>query len=186
MLITDGADSTCKIWDLSNPNKIPLDVYYDTETAIVSSDYRDYDNLHICVDEDGNFVIRNVKDEKECFKTKLNNHNFRLVKINPLNHYQYFISTKDTFKIYDFRNNLEVDSISELSDSFEVFNDSKQYLSIKGDSMELYKINTGVLGKHRDWKEFGEITHANINTTNYMSLDCIVLGNDTGDIFYSN
>lgn len=160
---------------MSNNNKIPTVVYYDTESKIVSADYRSKDNLHICLDEDGNFIIRNIKGEKDHKKIKMPNVNFKYVKFNPINDYQFFVCSENFFKIYDIRNNLEMDSISIFANSVEVLNDSKNFLLASQEGLELYYSNITKMDKIKEWKTFGQLCHANMNSQNYNDPDIIVL-----------
>lgn len=185
-LITDGADSTCKIWDLSNNNKIPYTVYYDTESKIVSSDFRAKDGLHICLDEEGNFVIRNIKSQNDYVKIKLPKQPFQFVKFNPMNENQYFISTDSSFKIYDVRTNIEMEAVSEFSNSIDIFNDSNTFLTVKQNNLSLYNFYSANLDKLNEWNSFGLISHFNLNSLNFANPELLIVGNTNGDLFYSN
>jgi WD40 repeat protein len=185
-IITDGADSTCKVWDLSNSNKIPTVVHYDTESTIVSADYRHKDSLHLCIDEDGQFVIRNMKQEKEFKKIKLPKENYKFVKFNPLNESQYFIGSEESFKIFDIRTNLEINTIDEFKNSIEIFNDSSKCLLVREEGLELYSYSGKEVQKEKEWVDFGMVTHLNMNTVNYSNPEVLVIGNETGDVYLSN
>lgn len=171
---------------MNNNNKIPVIVYYDTESKIVSADYRGKDNLHICIDEDGHVVIRSLKGEKEFKKIKIQPENFKYIKFNPLNDFQYFICTDSYFKIYDIRNNFEMDSVEQFANSIDIFNDSKNYLLVKQSEINLFHFNTHKVEKLKEWNNFGTLSHANMNSVNYCDPEIILLGNENGDLFYSN
>lgn len=160
-------------------------MYYDTETSIIASDYRSSDNIHIYIDEAGHFVMRNMKNDKECSKLKYPHHNYKIVKFNPLNEYQYFIGHEDSLKIYDVRNNLEMDSINEFVDAIEIFNDSKKFLVAKTEGLELSAFNNNKLEIIKEWKNFGEVSHFNMNIINFNNPDTIIIGNEAGDLFHS-
>jgi WD40 repeat protein len=185
MLVTDGADSTYKIWDLTNNNKIPTVVYYDTESPIVSADFRPKDNLHICLDSDGNIITRNVKNQKECIKNRITKEHFNYVKFNPLNDFQYFICTESYFKIYDLRNNIEIGSVREFSNSIDIVNDSKNYLLTFNQGLKLFSFKNHTEELNREWNEFGNVSFCNMGFFNYTNPDVIVVGNENGDVFYS-
>lgn len=138
------------------------------------------------MDEEGNFITRNVKNDKEVKKIKLPKKNYKFVKFNPLNELQYFISTEESFKIYDMRTNLEIDSVEEFADSIDIFNDSSQFLTVKPNELSLYTFNAGKTEKQREWNTFGSISHLNMNSVNYDNPEVIILGNDNGDVYYSN
>jgi hypothetical protein len=161
-------------------------VYYDTETTIISSDFRPKDNLHICIDEDGHFVMRNLKTEKECKKIKLPKQEYKYVKFNSLNNFQYFVCSEESFKIYDVRNHLEMDSVVEFANSIDIFNDSKNFLLVKTEGLELHTFNLHKVEKLKDWMSFGKVSYANMNSVNYSNPDLIIVGNENGDLFYSN
>jgi WD40 repeat protein len=185
-IITDGADSTCKVWDLSNSNKIPSVVYYDTESTIISADYRHKDTLHICIDEDGHFVMRNIKQEKEHKKIKLPKENYKFVKFNPMNESQYFIGSEESFKVYDLRTNLEINNVEEFKNSIDFFNDSKKSLVVREEGLEVYTFSLHETLKEKEWLDFGAVTHFNINSINYSNPDIMILGNESGDVYLSN
>jgi hypothetical protein len=171
---------------MSNNNKIPLHVFYDSESKIVSSDFRSKDNIHICIDDDGLLLIRNVNDVKDFKKINLMKKNYKYVKFNPLNDFQYFICSETDFKIYDIRNNLEMDSVDAFADSIDIFNDSKNFLIAKNEGLFLYTFCSSKMESVKEWTEFDQISHANMNIINYSNPELILIGNEQGDVFYSN
>jgi WD40 repeat protein len=182
-LITDGADSTCKVWDISINNKIPVVVYYDTESRIISADFRPQDNLHILIDEDGYFIMRNMKGHHDFVKTRLPKQKYNFVKFNSINENQYFIGGSDSIKIYDVRTNLEIESIPEFCGAIDIFNDSKSYLVAKDDGLSLFSHQ---LEKLKEWKDINSISHLNMNVVNYQNPEIILIGSTNGDVFISD
>ena len=181
-MITDGADSTCKVWDLSNSNKIPSSVYFDTESKIISSDFRPTDSLYICLDEDGHFILRKIKEEKESSKIKLSRQNYKYLKFNPMNDFQYFIGSEESFKIYDIRTHLEIETIEEFKNSINIFNDSNNYMLIREDGLNLYNYSSHKIEKVKEWINFSLVTHFNMS---YINPDVLLVGNEGGDVYYS-
>jgi len=171
---------------MTNNNKVPIVVYYDTETSILASDYRSSDNLHICIDEAGHFVMRNLNNEKECNKVKLPHYNYKILKFNPIYPNQYFIGHENSLKIYDIRNNLEIDSIEEFGNALDVFNESNKFLIVKEEGLELYNYYNLKIEKEKEWKDFGCVSHVNLNTINLNNPDIILVGNESGDLFHSS
>lgn len=161
-------------------------MYYDTDTTIVSADYRSKDNLHICVDEDGHFVMRNMKEGKDFKKVTLEKSNYKYVKFNPMNEYQYFICSEESFKIYDVRNNLEMDSVEQFANSDDIFNDSSTYLLVHKEGLKLYAFSENKVEIVKDWNEMGEVTFCDMNSVNYTNPEIIVVGNENGDLYCSN
>lgn len=151
----------------------------------MASDYRTSDNLHIFIDEDGHFVIRNIRNEKECNKIKLPQNHHKILKFNPINHYQYFVGDEESLKIFDLRNNLEIDSFPEFACAIDVFNDTKKFLVAKSEGLSLSSLSSLNLEKIKEWYEFGSVSHVNMNILNLNNPDAILVGNESGDLFHS-
>lgn len=158
-------------------------VFFDTEGKIISADYRAKDNLHVCVDEDGLVVMRNMRDQKDFKKVKVQKDEFKYIKFNPLNDFQYFLCAENSFKIYDVRSHLELDDIAQFADSVNIFGDSSGYLLAKREGITIYNTQIEV---QKQITSFGDITHANMKSINFSKPDIIVIGNENGDLFCSN
>jgi hypothetical protein len=158
-------------------------VYYDTEARIISADFRVKDNLHILIDEDGYFIMRNLKGHHDFIKTKLPKQKFNFVKFNHLNENQYFIGGADSIKIFDVRNNLEIESIPEFSNAIDILNDSKSYLVAKEDELFLFSHQ---IEMKKEWKDVSSISHLNMNIVNYQNPDIVIVGTKNGDVFISD
>lgn len=184
-MISDGADSTLKIWDLSNNTKIPLDVFYDTETTICSADYRSKDFLHLALDDDGNVVARNLKSQNKCKKIKLPSEDYKLIKFNTVNDNQFFISSEQSFKVFDIRTYTEIRSCEMLSNSSHLLNDTNQFLIGKPSSLCLFEGGKSDVSFIREWEEVGNTTMLNMNDKNFTDPEIIAIGNDKGDVFFS-
>lgn len=169
-----------KVWDLADPQKIPTMVFFDTEGKIVSADFRAKDNMHLCIDEEGLVVMRNLKNNKEFKKMSVEKDNYRYVKFNPLNEFQYFLCGEKSFKIFDVRSHFELDSINQFADSINIFGDSSGYLIGRKSGIELYNSQVELL---KGIDTFGEITHINMRSVNYTRPDMIIIGNENGDLF---
>ena len=51
---------------ISNQKKmVPIQVYSDAESAIISCDYREDDDYHICIDTERNLVLRRINANKD-------------------------------------------------------------------------------------------------------------------------
>ena len=105
------------------------------------------------------------------------------MKFDILNENQYFIGGEDSVKIFDIRTNLEIESISEFSEALDIFNDSKSYLIVKEQGLSLY---TNKNKKLKEWNEFGQISHMNMNIVNFQNPEVFLVGTVNGDVFISD
>jgi hypothetical protein len=160
---------------LSLPNKLPSDVFYDTESKIISADYKLKENLHLCLDEDGNFVLRKINQKNNVKKIKLKKENYKYIGFNKVNDNQYFISSSENFRIFDIRTHLEIYQVEELKGAFDIFNDSNNFLKIHESGLDLFDNN---FKQFKHYGDLGFLTHFNAN---YPEV-CII-GNENGDIF---
>lgn len=129
-------------------------------------------------------VLRDLRKENEFKKLKLSfKDKYKLVKFNELNDFQYFVSGDNSFKVFDIRSHIEIDSIEEFKGALEIFNDSSNFLIAKKEALFLYNND---LEKLKEWNEFGNITSLNLKSANYLKPDVIVVGNSNGDVFVSN
>lgn len=179
-LISDGADSTCKVWDINTASRLPIQAYYDTESQIISSDFRQSDNLHICIDKDGHFVMRNFTIKNEIVKSSLGHNQYYYVKLNTNNIYQYYISSIDSFKVCELRTNKVIQTIDAFKQSYSIL-DQSNYLIGNNEGMFLYGNN---LEKERHW-DYEKITHMNIKKC-IQGSNVIIVGNDLGDVYYAS
>ena len=114
---------------MSLPNKLPSDVFYDTESKIISADFKAKDSLHLCLDEDGNYVLRKIHQKNNVKKYKLKKENYKFIGFNKVNDNQYFISSTESFRIFDMRTHLEINQVEELKGAFDIFNDSNNSIA---------------------------------------------------------
>lgn len=138
--------------------------------------------MHICIDEDGHLVIRSIKDEKEVRKLKVPKEEFRFIKFNPLNESQFFLCSENSFKVFDVRTNLELESIDQFANSIDLFSDTHKYLLVKDTGLGLYNSQIEL---ENEWTNFGRISHASLKSINYGRPDMIIVGNEAGDLFCS-
>ena len=184
MLISNSSDSTFKIWDMSKNSKLPLNCFYDSDSAIVSADFRQADNIHICLNEDGNVYIRNILNEKEFKKIKVSKSNFNFIKFNALNKNQFFLSSEDSFKIYDIKEGREIDSIKAFANCVDILLDSNNFLVTFPDSIRRYARNSYNFNEtEKVIFESEEISFSNVCFYN-EKFDYLIAGNNNGDLIY--
>jgi hypothetical protein len=104
----------------------------------------------------------------------------KYVKFNPVDSNQYFVCWENNFKIYDIRTHNEIESRQEFGNSFDILNDSSQYLLAYSNGLKLY-------GKEliKEWNQFDDLIHFNMNTVDFTDPDLIVIGNNSGDLYYA-
>lgn len=68
---------------------------------------------------------------------------YLLIKFNPLNPYQYFISSSKSFKVFDIRNYNQIEEIEELKGSVNVYNDTTSFLKLAEDEVSCYRNEKG-------------------------------------------
>jgi len=186
-LISDGADSTYKVWSLASNIKIPQQVFYDTDDQIKSADFR-ADGIHVCMDNEGNIVFRNINKNNEFTVKKLPKQVYNFVKFNQFNEYEYYVSGKDSFRIYDIRTFQEICEISQFRNSLDIYNDNcHNYLISKRDSVNYfsYDVNQQKFNEIKNW-ELNDISCLSINNHSFRNPDIITIGCDKGDLYYSN
>jgi len=174
---------------LTNYSAIPLKVYFDTETKIIASDYRAHDSMFTCIDQDGNLILRNLQKEKEFKKIKLNYDKYNFVQFNRMNDFQYFVSSQNSFRIFDIRTYYELENIEEFKNSSEIINDTKNFLlGYRDKSLSVYQTDLlkGGYSLHNNWKDILNVSCINMNTKYFDCPDLIALGNENGDLFYSD
>lgn len=133
------------------------------------------DSLHLCLDEDGNYVLRKINEKNNVKKIKLKHEYYKFIGFNKVNDNQYFISSSQSFRIFDIRTHHEVNKIEELKGAFDIFNDSNNFLKIHEGGLDLYD---NLFKQIKHYGDFGTLTHFN---SNYPEI-CII-GNENGDIF---
>ena len=183
-LITDGADSTYKIWDL-NDTKYPIHTFYEVESPIISCDYRDIDQLHLCLDSEKNFVLRKIdKSINEYFKLNLNDKSTNFVKFNKNNLNEYFISSKNKFDIYDIRMNKIIYSLEKYGKVLFCENDSENIIIANKDKAFITKLYDNEILKEYQFGDISYMYYKKIKIeNNEKNLLCI--GNEIGDLYYS-
>jgi hypothetical protein len=134
----------------------------------------------MCADEDCVLVIRDIKNEKDYKKIQLEKSEMKYVKFNQINPNEYFVCTKEYFKIYDIRTNKEIENKEQFKNSFDIFNDSVNFLLAYDNYLRLYTDNL-----IREWNEFDTITHINMNIVNFTNPEIMILGNSNGDLYYA-
>lgn len=186
ILITNSADSTYKTWNVAKSTKLPLHIYYDTENSIVSADYREEDNLHICVDQDGNLILRVLNKGNELNKLFLENANEdTFVKFDQSNNNQFFVGTEEKLDVYDARMNKIIVSYPKWNSVKGLANDSeKAMIFMKYKPLSLSKFDEGDKVV-KEWDNFGELTHLKMRTEKNNNNGIIILGNENGDVYYS-
>ncbi len=185
MLITNSFDSTYKIWDISKNCKLPLSCFYDSDSAIVSADFKQTDNLHICLNEDGYIFIRNILNEKEFKKIKIQKGNFNFIKFNSINKNQFFVSSQESFKIYDIKEGREIDSIKSFANCVDINLDANKYLLTFPNAFKTYtRNNYNFNNTEKVIFEYEDISFSNICFYN-DKLDCLIAGTENGDFMYS-
>jgi len=144
--------------------------------------------MFACLDNDGNLVIRNLLKDKEFKLMKLGYDNYNFVKFNNFNDYQYFISSKNSFRIFDIRTNYEIENIEEFKNSTEIINDSKNYmLGYLDNTLSVYDTDVlkGGYTLQNSWKDILNVSCISTNSKYYEVPELIAIGNDNGDLYYS-
>lgn len=180
-LISDGADSVYKLWDINK--KIPEQSYFDTEGEIVSCDYREKDNLHICVDIDGNVALRNMNDKEEVSKFVLNGSSFYNVKFDCDDVNKYYISNDESLDIYDTRMNKIINSVSEWKDTKYFINENECFI-LSDDNLYLnMKKISEPSSVVIDFNQLGKCSYL---MCKYIQNDhkIIIGGNQDGNVYY--
>ena len=166
-----------------------MNVFYDTESKIISADFRPKDGMFTCLDQDGNLVLRNLYKDKEFKVIKLGYDKYNYTKFNKFNDYQYFISSANSFRIFDIRTNYEIETIEEFKNSSEIINDSKNYMiGFQGNkSMEVYDLDLlkGGYSLSNTWKNITNVSCISANSKYFEYPELIAVGNENGDLFYS-
>lgn len=119
---------------------------------------------------------------------KLPKLDFNLVKFNTFEEYELYVSSKDSFKIYDTRTLTEVCEIPQFKNLLEIHNDnSNNYLISKRDSVNYfnYDPHQKKFNEVKNW-ELNDISCLSINNANFKNPDIITIGCDNGDLYYSN
>lgn len=171
---------------MTKNSKLPLNCFYDSDSSIVSADFRQSDNTHICLNEDGNIYIRNILNEKEFKKINVSKSNFNFIKFNPLNKNQFFLSSEEAFKIYDIKEGREIDSINAFVNCVDINLDSNKFLLTFPDSIKTYaRNNYNFSNTEKVVFEYDEICFSNVCFYN-DKFDYLIAGNNNGDLIYSS
>ena len=183
VLITNSADSTYKTWNLQNSTKLPLHIYYDTENSIVSADYREEDNAHICVDQDGNFVYRILDKSNECTKLLLDVPSEEtFVKFDSTNRNQYYIGNEEKCDLYDGRMNKVISSFAWENVKGVINDTDKAIVMMKEKSLMLTALSNEK-DIVKEWDEIASPTHLRMKAKEGNGV--IIVGNENGDVYYS-
>ena len=185
-LITDGRDSNYKLWDITE--KTPIKVYYDTESQIISCDFRQEDDFHICLDNDKYLVIRKIDTSNtDCYKVVLDDKTTSFVSFNKYNNNEYVVGSKTKFDVYDMRNNKIVESYQNFGRVSLFESDSTHNLISNKQSLFLTNSNNYEIVK--EWNELGEISslylegYKDKESNEHISI--VIVGNEKGDVYYS-
>jgi hypothetical protein len=144
--------------------------------------------MHVCLDKEGNIVFRNVNKDNEVQIKKMKKTEFNLVKFNPFDEFEVYISSKDSFKIYDTRMFQEICEIQQFKNCLDIYNDnSNNYLISKRDSINFFNYDamTKKFNEIKNW-ELNDISCLSINNSSFKNPDIITIGCDNGDLYYSN
>jgi hypothetical protein len=125
-------------------------------------------------------VLRDIKNYKEFKKIQLEKDHIKYVKFNPVNSNEYFVCWENDFKIYDIRTYNEIQSRPEFRNSIDIFNDSSQYLLAYSNKVNLYEKDLV-----REWNQFNDISHINMNPINHTDPEIIIIGTNSGDLYYA-
>jgi len=154
--------------------------------------------------------------DKEVKIKKLGIAKYNFVKFNDFNYNQFFISSDKFFKVFDIRNNKEIENINEFKNANEVVNDSISYLisnnnltsSISNTSntngisnisnlsniSNTNNINTLQLFSNKEnnykliktWDGINNISCISMNNLRLKYPEIMLLGTEFGDLYYSN
>lgn len=144
--------------------------------------------MHVCIDNEGNIVFRNINRDNEFTIKKPNKQSYNFVKFNHFNEYEYYVSAKESFKIYDIRNFQEICEVSQFRNCLDIYNDnSNNYLISKRDSVNYfsYDVNQKKFNEIKNW-DLNDISCLSINNYSFKNPDIITIGCDNGDLYYSN
>jgi hypothetical protein len=179
-------DSNYKLWDISE--KTPIKVYYDTESQIISCDFRTEDDFHICLDNDKYLVIRKIDTiNTDCYKIVLDDKTTSFVKFNKYNLNEYVVGSKTKFNVYDFRTNKIIESYENFGRVNLFESDSTHNLISNKQSLFLTKSSNCEIIK--EWNELGEISSLYMEgykeKESNDNVSIVIIGNEKGDVYYS-
>ena len=192
LLITDGADSTYKLWDISNQKKmVPIQVFYDAESTIISCDYREDDDCHICIDTERNLILRRISNNKDelVFKSNLEDKSMNFVGLNKLNLNEYYVASNKKFCLYDIRNNKVINTYDKIGKICYAVNDNNNRLFYTDEKIVMYKVMENTeLNCVQEWKDLGVISCGmfyNVINDDGSNNKVVCAGNENGDVYYS-
>jgi hypothetical protein len=108
-----------------------------------------------------------------------------MIKLNHVNENQFYVSSESRFITYDLRTFQPLDEVEEFKGCIDIFNDSENYLVLTGElGLYNYKANKPVLVNN--FEGLSDLTHLNCNIQGFTNPDAIILGNSSGDLYYSN
>lgn len=138
-MLTLSSECCINKFSLNSNLKTPLNIYYDFNNKIISSDFRSYDNLLLTLDDKNIVSFKDCKTDCTISSTKTNNDsNINYVKYNITNLNEYFIASNSNLKIYDIRNNKEICNLDTVNNTIGLFNDYTNYLSINTCEVKSY------------------------------------------------
>lgn len=175
------------MWSLSSSFKIPQQVFYDTDDKIISADYRN-DGMHVCLDLEGNCVFRNVNKANEVYIKRLSKQDFNFVKFNAFDEYEFYVSSKDSFKVYDTRTFQEMYEVPQFKGCLDIYNDNcSNYLLSKRDSIN-FMCYDATIKKFNELKKWDiiDLSCLSINNPSLINPDIISIGCENGDLYHSN
>ena len=157
-VISDGADSVYKVWDVNK--KMAIQSYFDTDSQIVTCDYRDEDSMHICIDTDGALAIRSLSPDKLVFKLNLESSSFYCARFDKNDLNKYYISSENGLDIYDIRMNRIIDTATDWND-MKYFINGYTYFFV--DSQNDEKLSLREYEKYdsyvKKYDQFGNVSH---------------------------
>lgn len=182
-IISDGKDSVYKIWDVNK--KIPLQSYFDTDSPIITCDYRDEDGMHMCIDSDGAFALRNMVTDKIVLKFNMDYSNFYCARFDPTDLNKYYIANETSLDIFDLRMNRLVESISDWNDAKLFTNEGNYFLVADQENDALSLREYGNYGDYLSkFEKLGKVSHIRYRNIKNKQMQVIICGNKDGDVFY--
>ena len=165
---------------------VPIQVYSDAESSIISCDYREDDDYHICIDTERNLVLRRINANKDdlLFKNNLDDKAVNYVGLNKVKINEYFVASNKKLYIYDVRNNNVINTYDKIGKICFSINDNVNKLFYTNEKVALYKVMENTeLNCIKEWKDLGEVTSGMFYNGEDNKIICV--GNENGDFYYS-
>lgn len=144
--------------------------------------------MHVCLDLEGNCVFRNINRDNEVHIKRLSKQSYNFVKFNVFEEYQFYVSSNDSFKVYDTRTFQVLYDMPQFKGCLDIYNDNcSNYLISKKDSINYFFYDVGLnkFNELKNW-DLNDISCLSINNHSYKNPDIITIGCDNGDLYYSN